>query len=427
MKKSMLFMVGLVLLMSTGFVWAAGSKDSGQSAGGGPVTIEFLQWWQPEMPAGSFERAIESFHQKNPAIKVNPINLPFAEVLNQVTVGGASGTLSDVVGIEPSWLDSLIKQNTIEPLDAYIKKDNWDLNKLSSVLVLKGQHWNIPITTFYYSLFYNTDMFAAAGLTAPPKNRSEFLEYARKLTVPSKNQYGWGTHMSLDQPTGARMDFLSWYWVSQKSVKKDERPNLDTQEIRDLISWVGQLYSEGLVSPGAYTKKEAEKVEEFANGRIAMMVSGMAHVNLLRKRNPNLKFDIAFQPVPDGFTGRQGATVAAWTVGLSKTSKYKNEGWELIKHLLETDVNAQFASSANAFPGNRNAKPDFVLTDPTFAKAFELFQNSDLWNELWGSPNGVGLQRAIQENLQSYFEKKQTVNETSRKIQEAWVKEWDAK
>ncbi|MBP2448288.1 hypothetical protein JOH51_005796 [Rhizobium leguminosarum] len=46
---------------------------------------------------------------------------------------------------------------------------------------------------------------------------------------------------------------------------------------------------EGVISPGIFAKKEQDKVEEFVNGRVGMMVDSLAHVNLIRERNPKLR------------------------------------------------------------------------------------------------------------------------------------------
>lgn len=42
--------------------------DSGTDGGdGGDVTIEFAQWWEPELPDGEFERSSTSSKTRTPA------------------------------------------------------------------------------------------------------------------------------------------------------------------------------------------------------------------------------------------------------------------------------------------------------------------------------------------------------------------------
>ncbi len=73
------------------------------------------------------------------------------------------------------------------------------------------------------------------------------------------------------------------------------------------------MYDDGLISPGALAKKEQDKVEEFVNGRVGMMmVDSLAHINLIRERNPDLKFGITAVPAADGYTGKRGLPYASW-------------------------------------------------------------------------------------------------------------------
>ena len=149
-----------------------------------------------------------------------------------------------------------------------------------------------PVASFVYPVFVNLDLLKAAGVENMPSNRTEFVEAARKLTDASKNQYGWVLPLSLQSPNGIQNDVMSWVWASGKSMLKDGKPDLTNQDVVGTLEYIKSMYDEGLISPGAFAKKEQDKVEEFVNGRVAMMVDSLAHINLIRERNPDLKFGI---------------------------------------------------------------------------------------------------------------------------------------
>ena len=119
-----------------------------------------------------------------------------------------------------------------------------------------------------------------------PKNRSEFLSAARKLTNKSKNQYGWVLPLSLQSPNGAQNDVMSWVWASGKSMLKDGKPNLTNKDVISALKFIEVMYKEKLISPGSFAKKEQQKLEEFVNGRVGMTVSSLAHSNMIRDRAP---------------------------------------------------------------------------------------------------------------------------------------------
>ena len=87
---------------------------------------------------------------------------------------------------------------------------------------------------------------------------------------------------------------------------------------------------------------------------------------------------------------------------------------------MSTDVNAKLVSIANAFPGNVNAKPDFVASDELFATAFEIFQTGYLANEFVGLPVAEELMREMGVEVQKMLEGDQTSTEAAANAQASW-------
>ena len=95
-----------------------------------------------------------------------------------------------------------------------------------------------------------------------------------------------------------------------------------------------------------------------------MMIDSLAHINLIRERNPDLNFGISAVPAVDGYTGKRGLPYASWGIGISEGSEHKEEAWKLVEYLMSPEVNSKLVTIANAFPGNVNAKPDLVEVRP---------------------------------------------------------------
>src|SRR4051794_14249458 len=98
--------VAAAAMISVGLVGCGSSgTDSGAAAGGsgGTVTLEFAQWWEPELPEGAFAKIISQFETENPTIKVKLLSAPYASTKQQLVAGAASKTLPDVVGLDGAW------------------------------------------------------------------------------------------------------------------------------------------------------------------------------------------------------------------------------------------------------------------------------------------------------------------------------------
>mgnify|MGYP001165107325 FL=1 len=412
-KKVFLLLLSFVFILSFGLTTSVAK-----------TTIEFIQWWAPELPAGSFRGIMDDFESKNPDIKVKLISGPYSATRDQIVIGAASGTLSDVVGLDGAWVNDLAKQGAIAPMDGLMSRNNYDSSQIAAIIKIDGKSFMFPVASFVYPIFINLDLFAAAGLNSMPKNRSEFLSAARKLTNKSKNQYGWVLPLSLQSPNGAQNDVMSWVWASGKSMLKDGKPNLTNKDVISALKFIEVMYKEKLISPGSFAKKEQEKLEEFVNGRVGMTVSSLAHINMIRDRNPSLNFTITDFPAADGYKGRRGLPYAAWGIGISQHSKHKEEAWKLVSYLMSPEVNSKLVSIANAFPGNVHAKPDFVTSDKLFGKGFKIFQSGYLANEFTGLPVAEELMRMLNEEIQLMLEGKQTAEQAAAKAQAKWIAEF---
>lgn len=385
------------------------------------TTIEFVQWWAPELPENSFREIMDEFEAQNPDIKVELVSGPYSAIRDQIVVGAATGTLSDVVGLDGAWVNDLAKQGAIASLDSLMDSTGFDRDQVADIIEVDGQSYMFPVASFVYPMFVNLDLVEAAGIEKLPTTRSEFIEAARAMTDAENNQYGWVLPLSLQSPNGVQNDVMSWVWASGDSMMADGAPDLTNENVVETLEFIKTMYDEGLVSPGSFAKKEQDKVEEFVNGRVGMMVSTLAHINMIRERNPELNFTITDFPSKDGYDGPRGLPYASWGIGVSESSENKEEAWKLVSYLMSAEVNSKLVSIANAFPGNTEATPDFVQSDELFGKGFEIFQAGYLANEFTGLPVAEELMRLFDEEIQMMLEDEQDAAEAAANAQAKWV------
>lgn len=388
------------------------------------TNIEFIQWWEPEMSAGALRGIMDEFEAANPDITVTLVSGPYATTRDQIVVGAASGTLSDVVGLDGAWVNGLAKQGAIASMDELMVAASYDSSQIADIVKADGKSVMFPLASFIYPVFVNLDMAKAAGVTAMPTNRTEFMDAAKKMTNPDANQYGWVLPLSLENPGGIQNDVMAWVWASGGSMLKDGQPDLTNAGVVGTLEYIKALNDAGVVSAGIFAKKEQDKVEEFVNGRVGMMVSSLAHINLIRERNPDLNFGISALPAVDGFDGKRGLPYASWGIGISEGSEHKAEAWKLVEFLMSPEINGKLVSIANAFPGNVNAKPDLSKSDPLFTTAFEIFQTGKLANEFVGLPVAEELMRQMTVEVQKMVEGQQTAQEAAAATQVKWEAEF---
>ncbi|GAA0583641.1 sugar ABC transporter substrate-binding protein [Paractinoplanes ferrugineus] len=402
------------------FVAACGGGDSDASASGGDVTLEFAQWWGAELPAGEFDKIISDFTAQNPNIKIKLLSAPYASTKQQLVTGAASKTLPDVVGLDGAWVSDFAKQGAITDLSKLMTDANYDSSQLASQVQLKGKTYMIPVVNFIYPLFVNKDLLAKAGVAKTPTTRSEFLDAAKKISATGGDVKGWALPLDTAVPNGVQNDVMSWLWASGGSMLADGKPALQTPAVKSTVEFVKSLNDANVIAPGSLTMKEQDKVEKFTQGQVGMMIDSLAHINLIKKNKPDLKFEVAAIPAEDGYTGKRGIPYASWGIGISNSTKHKAEAWKFVSYLMSQQTNSKLSTIANGFPGNKTSEPDFSTSDPMFKTAFDIYKEGTVANEFVGLPKSEDLMRSFDEQLQLVLTGKSSVDDALAKAQENW-------
>ncbi len=211
--------------------------------------IEFIQWWEPEMPAGALRGIMDDFEKANPNTKVTLVSGPYSTTHDQIVAGAASGTLSDVVGLDGAWVNGLAKQGAIASLDPLMDAAKYDRSQIADIIKVDGKSVMFPLASFVYPVFVNLDLAKGAGVDKMPTNRTEFAEAAKKMTNADKNQSGWVLPLSLETPNGIQNDVMAWVWASGASMLKDGKPDLENDAVVGTLDYVKQLNDAGVISP----------------------------------------------------------------------------------------------------------------------------------------------------------------------------------
>lgn len=419
-RRHLLGVIAVAALLGTTAVGCGGSDD--ETSADGTVTLEFAQWWAPELPAGSFDKLMTEFTAQNPTIKVKLLSGPYASTKQQLVSGAASKTLPDVVGLDGAWVNDFAKQGAIADLSALMTDANYDQSQLASQIQIQGKTYMIPIVNFVYPMFVNNDLLSKAGVTKPPSTRTEFLDAAKKITALGGNVKGWALPLDTAVPNGIQNDVMSWLWASGGTMlTKDGKPDLTNAQVKSAIEYVKSLNDANVIAPGSLTMKEQDKVEKFTTGQVGMVIDSLAHINLIKKNNPTLNFTVLPLPAEDSYTGKRGIPYASWGIGVADSSKHKAEAFKLVEFLMSKEKNAELSTLANGFPGNKTAEPDFSNSDPLFKTAFDIYQAGYPANEFVGLPKAEDLMRSFDEQLQLTLTGKQSVDDTLSKAQEDWA------
>lgn len=413
----------LSMTLAAAMVFGASAMAAGSEAKAEGVTLEFQQWWEPELPDGVLREICDVFTEET-GISIELLSNPYAETKTQIAAGAATGTMADVVGLDGAWVYDFAKQQSITNLSVLMEEDGYDTSQLSDQVQVDGGTYMIPVVNFAMPMVANMSLLEEAGVTELPTNWTEFKEACEAVTALGDNRYGWCINLATDVPNGIQNCVMAWLWASGGSMlTEDGLPNLEgNTEVAEVVDHVKSLFDAGVVTPGAYALDEATMVEEFANGRVAFIFDTLAHLNMIREASPDMEFQYMSVPVKDGYEGDKGMCVANWGIGISENCENKTEAMQFVEYLMSPEVNAKLAEAANAFPGNSTADPDYSSADPLFADAYEVYKTCYAANEFTGLPTAEELMRQFDIQLQLYLDgDTEDVNDMLAAAQAEWV------
>ena len=401
-----------------------GDGDAGGETGGDTVTLEFAQWWEPELPDGALREIVDGFEEENPGVQVELLSGPYDSTKEQLFAGAAAGTMADVVGLDGAWVSDFADQGALADMSALMADAGYDDANLATQITLDGATYMIPVVNFVYPMFTNDRLLSEAGVSEPPTTREEFAAAANAINDLGDDVSGWVLPLSQETPNGIQNDVMSWVWASGGSMLADGQPDVTNDDVRSAIEFVQQLWDDGVIAPGSFTMAEQDKVEEFVNGRVGMMIDSLAHINLIQEDQPDLEFSISALPAVEGYDGERGIPYASWGIGVSESSEHPEEAWALVEYLMSEDVNSELSTVANAFPGNTQSEPEFGEGDELFEEAFEIYRGGYPANEFVGLPVAEELMRQFDEQLQLTLSDEQSIDDMLANAQEQWEAEF---
>lgn len=162
---------------------SAGPPGNGDGPSPGSVSITY---WQYEHAARerALDRLMKMFMTANSDVEVKQETFPFGQYRSEIAKRMSDGTAAHLLQLSPGWLQDFAASGHVMPLPAshFEPKDiETRFVPLVQATSLDGEYYGLPIGVHTLGLFYNADMFAAAGLSVP-RTWDEFIEAGRALT-----------------------------------------------------------------------------------------------------------------------------------------------------------------------------------------------------------------------------------------------------
>ena len=303
---------------------------------------------------------IDGFNASQEEYEASHVYVPFADYEKQLTLGIASGELPDLVILDGCSMASFIQLGLFGDIsDADINWDEYMEGPLESTM-LDGKHYGIPFATNCTALFYNKDLFDAAGIAYPDENTTwdEFHEMAKALT--KDGVYGFGNAATnTDEGT---FQCLQWIYTAGGSYT-DIEGGVDAYKLM-----------QEMIEDGSWTKEcvnwtQSDVNNNFMAGNLAMQQNGPWQIPGIEANAPDLNYGVTVLPKKDADSGQATSILGGENMGVvNKDDKAGAEAF--LKYYDQTDVMVAAMKQYGSYPPKTEAASDSYWTDDPIQKAF---------------------------------------------------------
>jgi multiple sugar transport system substrate-binding protein len=339
-----------------------GTTNSGGT--GEKVTLTFWNGFTgPDRPA--VEEITNRFNTANPNIQIQMDIQPWDTLIQKLLSTMSTGTGPDIIGVSFGHMPRYAESGYVMDLTPYMEAGtdldpaNWP-PALVDLLKYDGKFYAAPMNYATLMMYYNKDMFKAAGLDPhkPPADWNAWIDALKKLSKPEQGQYGMAI--------GEYQTIPNWpifIWANGGDVIRDGKSALtDPKTVEALKIW-SELVKTNKISPTGLTGAEADKL--FQTQKAAMGITGPWMTNGFTEAGIN--YDVA--PIP---TGPGGPVTLADTVVMmvNKSTKNPEAAVKFVQHWNSKESQLYFATETGFPPARTDLANDPKLAENKWSPKF---------------------------------------------------------
>ncbi len=332
--------------------------------------------------------------------QIEPTIIPAEQFVTRIGAAIATGEAPDLMPIDLIYVPQFAKAGQLTEISALAEALTF-FDQLSPSHVRLARYedglYALPFNAEASVLLYNKGLFEQAGLDPeqPPTNWQELHTAAQAINALGGGNSGF--YFSGNCAGCNAFTFLPLIWASGGDVLSEDstEATIDDPAVRAALEFYRQMWTEGLITPGAQADQGSEFLSAFFPGTIGQMGSGAFSISAVKNDHPEIDFGIAFLPGQDGgvssFAGGDSIAIPAG-------AQHVNEAFEFIAWILTDEVQVEEYARTAQLPvridlaENQYFEADPRLTVSAQAMALGRTPYSFVYNQLFNDANGPWLQ-----------------------------------
>ncbi|MEV6151627.1 sugar ABC transporter substrate-binding protein [Nonomuraea sp. NPDC052129] len=361
-RTAALFAVVLVVVLGVVGVIVHNATRSSTSSS------DTVTWWVPDWDSEVAATLVRRFESENPSLRVEVVKTTGDTVANKVSVALDAGNTPDLITESIARTKTYIDKGRLADLTSLygsaMPKSDFAPG-LTDVVSVDGKTYAVPYRWATNALIYNTELFAKAGISAPPTTWAEFVADAKKL--PTSTVAGTAWPMQGD-PSDLSLRFLDFALQGGTTIENGT-PKLTQDSVERALELMGTSVTKGYATKSSFELDNTGIRDLFLQGRIGMYLGGVFDADTAARQ----KFPVgtALAPGPSGPGIQEGV---GWAYIVPKAAKNIDGAKKLASFLGRPE---NMASLTLTFPARVSAASDAKFkTDVRKAYGEQLAKHS---------------------------------------------------
>lgn len=286
MKNRMIPAFILAVLMVFGFMMPASASEK-------EVELNVF-WFADGAETDAMLGIIEAYEAITPGVKVNLLEVPFAEMSNKIMMAVSGGEPPAIARTTESIL-SVVNEATVDIAD-YMDKDELLAQFMPSIynyFVLNGKVCAVPSDVTANGMIYNKTAFDKAGVSVPSSpddvwTWDEFMVALELVMEKGDVRYG----MVIDNPTHRWSTIL--YEFGGRYISP-EGPAFNSAEAVEAVTFTRDLFANNIVPKSTWLGGE-DPNNMFRSGQVAVHISGNWMLANYRDNITDFEWGVTYMP-----------------------------------------------------------------------------------------------------------------------------------
>lgn len=362
--------------------------------GGKDITVELWEWGSDEL----FQEIIDGYTAIHPNVTINLVNNPWEDYWTKLPLALDGENGPAIFNIHNSYHENLI--NYMAPLEIPLEDLQADFTGVDAH-VIDGEVYYIDYGMMTGSVYYNKDMWEAAGLTEAdiPKTWDEMREVAKKLTIKEGDtiiQAGLNFNDDFHQNYLLGLN----YQLGENLFEEDGvTPKVNSDAMKQVMQMLVDMYEVDGIGSKDFGEKGADS---FGQGQSAMVIQWGHYYNTLQTTWSDINFGVFEIPTFDGNPYAYNRYNGESTFGVNKNAPEDQQAvaQDFIKYFLANDdAQVAFNLAMSTFPAKKSlADNEKILENPSLKVLAEHIDHY-----IWPGPMPATMETSLKKAGQDIF------------------------